>query len=64
MCHDCIGLVLAGVEDFPIGAMVEAFGLSKIELNGLRGKAHGAFDDSAESSIVTQQILLGTQLAT
>ncbi|CAK9016622.1 Alpha/beta hydrolase domain-containing protein aho-3 (Abnormal hunger orientation protein 3) [Durusdinium trenchii] len=37
-----------GVEDFPIGAMVEAFGLSKIELNGLRGKVLGPREDRVE----------------
>ena len=32
-------ILRSGVEDFPVGASVEAFGLSKAELNGLRGKA-------------------------
>lgn len=37
-----------GVEDFPVGATVEAFGLSKAELNGLRGKVRGAKNDRVE----------------
>ena len=37
-----------GVDDFPVGAMVEAFGLSKAEMNGLRGKVLGAKNDRVE----------------
>eukprot|EP00435_Cladocopium_sp_Y103_P039454 s3053_g10.t1 len=38
----------SGVEDFPVGATVEAFGLSKAELNGLRGKVRGAKNERVE----------------